>query len=175
MLDSRDPDLETAKEILARLERYAAKVRASGGMPTANVAAAPPMYAPPTSAPPTAPPTALPSAAELPWLHIPQPATRQLDDQLPTLSQPTTQRRSAPRRRIDPATVDLFPYDLAASIIACALTVFAFAASGAVLGVLMTVALVVGGVAARQFRYFPSVGVKTLIGTAFGLLLVFLS
>ena len=166
MLDSRDPDLETAKEILARLERYAAKVRASGGMPTANVAAAPPMYAPPT---------APPSAAELPWLHIPQAATRQLDDQLPTLSQPTTQRRSAPRRRIDPATVDLFPYDLAASIIACALTVFAFAASGAVLGVLMTVALVVGGVAARQFRYFPSVGVKTLIGTAFGLLLVFLS
>jgi hypothetical protein len=172
MLDSRDPDLETAKEILARLERYAAKVRASGGMPATNVATALPTDAPPTYAPPTAPPR---SAAELPWLHIPQPATRQLDDQLPTLSQPATQRRSAPRRRIDPATVDLFPYDLGASIIACALTVFAFAASGALLGVIMTVALVVGGVAARQFRYFPSVGVKALIGTAFGLLLVFLS
>ena len=38
-----------------------------------------------------------------------------------------------------------------------------------------TAALVVAGIASRQFRYFPSVGVKALIGTAVGLVLVFLS
>jgi hypothetical protein len=159
MLDSRDPDLEFAKEILARLERYAATVRA------ANAAPAPRPDARPTDGLPP----------DLPWLHIPQPATRSIDDQLPTLSQPSTQRRSAPRRRIDPATVDLFPYDLGASIITCALTVFAFAAVGVGFGVIVTVALVGGGVAARQLRYFPSVGVKSLIGTVVGLVLVLFS
>jgi hypothetical protein len=160
MLDSREPDLEFAKEILARLERYAARVRAGS------------VEAP--AAPATAPlPEHLP--AELPWLHIPQSDSRQLDDQLPRLAPPAAHRRAPARRRIDPATVDLFPYDLAASIIACALTVFAFAALGTVAGLVVTVGLVVAGVGARQLRYFPSAGVKALIGTAVGLLLVLIS
>jgi hypothetical protein len=164
MLESRDPDLESAKQILARLERYAAQVRAGA------------INAPEAPAPkhPTATATEVRSN-DLPWLHIPQPATRGIDDQLPTLSQPSTQRRTVSRLRIDPATVDLFPYDLAAAIITCALTVFAFAAIGSGFGVIVTVVLVVAGIAARQLRYFPSVGVKALLGVGVGLVLVFFS
>jgi hypothetical protein len=170
MLDSREQDLEFAKQVLARLERYAAKVRA--GTVAAPAAAAPPPKHPMAAT--TAPlPEHLP--AELPWLHIPQTDTRQLDDQLPSPAPAAHHRRTATRRRIDPATADLFPYDLAASILTCALTVFAFVALGSVFGVIVTIALVAAGICARQFRYFPSVGVKALIGVAVGLLLVFLS
>jgi hypothetical protein len=167
MLDSRESDLEFAKEILARLERYAAKVRAGTIEPPAP-AAPPPKH-------PMATGTATAPRPDLPWLHIPQSDTRRLDDQLPTQAPPTAHHRRATRRRIDPATVDLFPYDLAAAIITCTLTVFAFAALGSVVGVIATVALVAAGVCARQYRYFPSVGVKGLIGVAVGLLLVLLS
>ena len=40
---------------------------------------------------------------------------------------------------------------------------------------IVTVVLVAAAICARQFRYFPSVGVKALIGVAVGLLLVLLS
>jgi hypothetical protein len=171
MLDSRESDLEFAKEILARLERYAARVRAGTIEPPAP--ASPPPKHPMATA--TAPRSdQLPS--ELPWLHLPQSDAHRLDDQLPTQAPPATHhRRTTTRRRIDPATVDLFPYDLAAAIVTCALTVFAFAALGTVAGVIVTVALVAAGICARQYRYFPSAGVKALIGVAVGLLLVLLS
>jgi len=170
MLDSRESDLEFAREVLARLERYAAKVRAG--------TVAPPEPASPPPKHPMATATAPRSdhlRSELPWLHFPQSDTRRLDDQLPTQPPAAQHRRTTTRRRIDPATVDLFPYDLAAAIASCALTVFAFVALGSVIGVIVTVALVAAGVGARQFRYFPSVGVKALIGVAVGLLLVLLS
>jgi hypothetical protein len=170
MLDSREQDLEFAKEILARLERYAAGVRAGTIAPPAP-AAPPPKH--PMATTGAARPE--PPGGELPWLHIPHSDSRRLDDQLPAPAPTAHHRRAASRRRIDPATVDLFPYDLAAAIVTCALTVFAFASLGSVIGVIMTVALVAAGVCAWQFRYFPSVGVKALIGTAVGLLLVLLS
>ena len=50
-----------------------------------------------------------------PWAHQRQPEVRRAE--LPYAALPA---REAPGKRIDPATVDLFPYDLAASIVACA-------------------------------------------------------
>ena len=158
------------KRSSARLERYAAKVRAGTIEPPAP--ASPPPKRPLATT--TAPRSEL--SSELPWLHVPQSDARRLDDQLPTQAAPAAHhRRTATRRRIDPATVDLFPYDLAAAIVTCALTVFVFAGLGTVAGVIVTVALVAAGICARQFRYFPSAGVKALIGVAVGLLLVLLS
>jgi hypothetical protein len=77
------------------------------------------------------------------------------------------------RRRIDPATVDLFPYDLAASIVACALTIMAYISFGRPVAVGVTVVLAVVGECMRRFRWFPSIGVKILIGTLAGIVLVF--
>ena len=170
MLDSREQDLEFAKAILARLERYAEQVR-NGTIAPPAPAAPPPKHPIAT----TTAPLAEGQAAELPWLHIPHTDTRRLDDQLPSPAPAAHHRRTATRRRFDPATVDLFPYDLAAAIVTCALTVFAFAALGSVMGVIVTVALIAAGVCARLFRYFPSAGGKALIGVAVGLLLVLLS
>jgi hypothetical protein len=101
---------------------------------------------------------------------LPAPVAAQPDVYLPTVTRP--ERR---RGRIDPATVDLFPYDLAAAIVSCALTVLAFALLGGTGGLVAAIALIATGVAARQLRYFPSVGVKLLDGTLVGLVLVLIS
>ncbi len=151
MVTSKQPDLDHAKEILARLERYAARVRA---LPSETPDAPRPIASPPKH--PMATPTVL---------TVAQP-----DVYLPTVTKP--ERRPA---RIDPATVDLFPYDLAAAIVACAITVFAFAVFGGPVGLVAAIGLIGAGVAARQFRYFPSVGVKLLAGTLVGLVLVLMS
>ena len=55
--------------------------------------------------------------ASVPW---PYPGPDAPPTQTP---EPERDASEARRFRIDPATVDLFPYDLAASIVACALTI----------------------------------------------------
>ena len=171
MLDSRESDLEFAKAVLARLERYAAQGSQPGRSSHRR---------------------RLHPRRSTRWPRRPrrdQTCRRSFPgstsrSRTRAASTTNSRRRPAPaahhrrtttRRRIDPATVDLFPYDLAAAIVTCALTVFAFAALGTVAGVIVTVALVAAGIGARQYRYFPSAGVKALIGVAVGLLLVLLS
>jgi hypothetical protein len=160
MLDSGDFDLAAAKDILARLERYAASVRATrpgGPVPPAAPAAAPPKH--PMAATAAPPDDLLP--ASVPWAFPRQPETA------PAPWPPERQRR-----RIDPATVDLFPYDLAASIVACALTIMANISFGRPFALGVAIALAVGGECMRRFRWFPSLGVKLMIGTVVGLALV---
>jgi len=81
----------------------------------------------------------------------------------------------APARRFDPATVDLFPYDLAATIIGCAATILAGIAFARPLTLLFVGGLAVAGEWSRRTRWFPAVGTNLLLGTAIGLLLVLMS
>jgi hypothetical protein len=77
--------------------------------------------------------------------------------------------------RLDPATVDLFPYDLIAAVVGCAATILAriFLARPAAL--VFAAALIVSGSWARQQRWFPSAGLNLVIGAVVGLLLVAIS
>jgi hypothetical protein len=77
------------------------------------------------------------------------------------------------KNRFDPSTIDLFPYDLSAAIIGCALTILAYVSFGLPVAVVITAALVVGGESARRRRWFPSLGLNLVIGTIIGLLFVF--
>jgi hypothetical protein len=164
-----ESELAYAKEILARLERYAAATRSAAG---AAPAAAPP---PPPVAPLPPPPPKHPMAT----------ATAPRDDILPTSvpyprtdgppTQPPEPERDASERRrfrIDPATIDLFPYDLAASIVACALIIVVNIAFNGPVAVVFAAALAGAGEWMRRTRWFPSVGVKLMIGTVVGLVLV---
>jgi hypothetical protein len=163
MLDSPEFDLAAAKDILARLERYAASVRTTRD-PRSVPANAPPKH---PMAAPTAPRDDL-LPVSVPWAYPRRP-----DVATPAFPQTDWQTSPAPRKRIDPATADLFPYDLAGSIVACALTIMAYISFGRPVAIGVTVALAVAGEGMRRFRWFPSLGVKLLLGTVVGLALVF--
>ena len=125
LLESSEPDLGRAQEILARLERYAATHRA------------------PATVAETYPVTTL--------------------DVLP----------SKAAKRFDPATIDLFPYDLLATIFGCAATILAYIALGRPIALAVTAALAVVGVEARRRHWFPALGVNLVIGLVAGLVFVF--
>ena len=165
MLRSQEIDLAAAKDILARLERYAASVRTAPRDPLSAPDAPAPKH---PMAAPTAPPTddILPVAS--PWAYPRRPDVRTAE--LPDIEPQTAETR---RKRINPATADLFPYDLAASIVACALTIIAYISFGRPVAVGVTAVLAVAGECMRRFRWFPSIGVKILIGAVAGLVLVF--
>jgi hypothetical protein len=148
ILDSRQPDLTPADlapavEILARLERYAEAHRSA--TPTAEASPAPE----PAPAPIT--------AATLAYRDFTL-------DVLPSKTH---------KSRFDPSTLDLFPYDLSAAIIGCALTILAYVSFGLPLAIVITATLVVSGESARRRRWFPSLGLNLVIGTIIGLLFVF--
>jgi hypothetical protein len=128
ILGSSEPDLTAARDILARLERYAATHRA------------------PATVAETYPITTL--------------------DVLPT---------KVPRNRFSPATVDLFPYDLIATIVGCAVTILGYVSFGRPIALAITGVLAVVGVEARRRRWFPALGVNLVIGLAVGLIFVFTS
>jgi len=77
------------------------------------------------------------------------------------------------KHRLDPSTIDLFPFDLAASIVGCAATILAYVTFGLPIAVVLTAALVAGGEGSRRRRWFPSLGVNLIVGTVVGLLFVF--
>jgi hypothetical protein len=77
------------------------------------------------------------------------------------------------KSRFDPSTIDLFPYDLSAAILGCALTILAYVSFGLPIAIVITAALVTGGEGARRRRWFPSLGLNLVIGTIIGLLFVF--
>jgi hypothetical protein len=131
ILDSRQTEVGSPQEILARLERYAATRR-----------------------------------SEMREAHVPVPL-RYSDVTLDVL--PSKLRK----HRLDPSTIDLFPFDLVASIVGCAATIAAYMTFGLPIAVVLTAALVVGGEGARRRRWFPSLGVNLIIGTVVGLLFVF--
>ena len=126
ILESSEPDLGRAQDILARLERYAAARR------------------PPATFEETYPVTTL--------------------DVLPN---------KAAKRRLDPATVDLFPYDLLATIFGCAATILAYVGFGRSIALGITAALAFVGVEARRRHWFPALGVNLVIGLVAGLIFVF--
>jgi hypothetical protein len=163
-LRSQEIDLAAAKDILARLERYAASVRTAPRDPLSPPAAPAPKH---PMAVPTAPPRDDILPVAVPWAYARRPDVRTTE--VPQADSHTVETP----RRIDPATVDLFPYDLAASIVACALTIMAYISFGRPVAVGVTVVLAVAGECMRRFRWFPSIGVKILIGTLAGLVLVF--
>jgi len=148
ILDSRQPDfppadLAPAVEILARLERYAAAHRSATVAPEAEAEAQP------EPAPIT--------AATLTYRDFTL-------DVLPSKTH---------KSRFDPSTIDLFPYDLSAAILGCALTILAYVSFGLPIAIVITAALVTGGEGARRRRWFPSLGLNLVIGTIIGLLFVF--
>ncbi len=129
ILDSSQPDPSAARDILARLERYAAEHR-----------------------PPESPATV---AATYPATTL---------DVLPT---------RVARKRINPATADLFPYDLIATIVGCAATIVAFASFGGAIALTIVVALAAIGVETRRRHWFPALGMNLVIGLVAGLIFVF--
>jgi hypothetical protein len=152
ILDSRQPDftpadLAPAVEILARLERYAAAQRSTTVAPEALPE--PEREREPEPAPIT--------AATLTYRDF-------THDVLPSRTH---------KSRFDPSTLDLFPYDLSAAIIGCALTILAYVSFGLPIAIVITAALVIGGESARRRRWFPSLGLNLVIGTIIGLLFVF--
>jgi len=76
-----------------------------------------------------------------------------------------------PHRRL--ATIDLFPYDLVASIAGCAATIMAYVSFGRPVAFAVTGALAATGELVRRRRWFPSLGVNLVVGTLAGLLFVF--
>ena len=130
ILDSRQPEVGSPQDILARLERYAASRRSL----TRDTAVAPPF-----------------SYSDVTLDVLPSKTRKQ---------------------RVDPSTVDLFPFDLAASIVGCAATILAYVTFGLPIAVMFTAALVAGGEGTRRRRWFPSLGVNLIIGTVVGLLFV---
>jgi hypothetical protein len=77
------------------------------------------------------------------------------------------------RKRLDPATVDLFPYDLIATIVGCALTILSCASFGRPVALAITGVLAVIGIEARRRHWFPALGVNLVIGLVAGLIFVF--
>jgi hypothetical protein len=138
ILDSRQPDLATAKDLLARLERCAEAFRST-------------------------------RSDSLPWA---MPGESILPTTVPTIVVDDFQPHDVRRRRWDPATADLFPYDLAATIVGCVVTVTAFLALAVPLAIVITSALVVGGEYSRRRRWFPSAGLNLIIGVVAGLIFV---
>ena len=160
---SNEIDLAAAKDILARLERYAASVRTAPRDP----------LAPPAPAVPKHPMAAADraggrSAARRGAVGV-RASARRGPDRAAVRASP----RDRQPKRIDPATADLFPYDLSASIVACVLIIMAYVSFGRPVALGVTVAIVAAGVWMHRVRWFPSVGVKLLIGTLVGLVLVF--
>jgi hypothetical protein len=98
-----------------------------------------------------------------------------LERPVTTLEPPTDdfQPHAQRTRRIDPATADLFPYDLAATIVGCVATILAFRYVPGPFALGITVGLLAAGEAARRYRWFPSAGVNLLIGVVAGAVLVF--
>jgi hypothetical protein len=76
---------------------------------------------------------------------------------------------------LDAATVDLFPYDLVATILGCVATILASIAFTRPLALLIAAGLALTGEWARRSRWFPSVGTNLLLGTAIGVVLVLVS
>jgi len=76
---------------------------------------------------------------------------------------------------IDAATIDLFPYDLVASIVGCAAIILASIAFARPVALVLAVGLLTAGEWARRHRWFPSVAANLLIGTVVGLALVVFS
>jgi len=76
---------------------------------------------------------------------------------------------------IDAATIDLFPYDLAATILGCAATILASIAFARPVALLCAAGLLTAGEWARRHRWFPSLATNLLIGTVVGLVLVVFS
>ena len=79
------------------------------------------------------------------------------------------------RHGIDAATIDLFPYDLAAAIVGAVATILASIAFARPLALLCAAGLQASGEWARRHRWFPSVATNLLIGTVVGLVLVVFS
>jgi hypothetical protein len=163
-----ESELAYAKEILARLERYAAAVRPAPTEAAAQSLAPPPPVAP--YVPPIAP---APARDDILPVSVPWPYPRRTEEPAP--SEATEEVEAAPTRTrrfgVDPATADLFPYDLAASIVACALTIMVNISFGRPAALGFAVALGVLGEWMRRTKWFPSIGVKLLIGTVVGLVL----
>ena len=106
----------------------------------------------------------------------PAPTTvRLLDHPVPALPTPTDdfQPHGQRFRRVDPATADLFPYDLTATIVGCVATILAVRYVAGPFALAITLGLLVAGEGARRWRWFPSVGVNLMIGVVAGALLVF--
>jgi len=151
ILDAREPEL-SAKDILARLERYAAAYRSSGQDSPAR---------------PVAPTISRTSFAPMPTVRITERVA-------PTLAPPTDDFQPHTRRsRVDPATADLFPYDLAATIVGCVATILAYRFVGGPFALALTLGLLAAGESARRWRWFPSAGVNLMIGVVAGAILVF--
>jgi hypothetical protein len=74
--------------------------------------------------------------------------------------------------RLDAATVDLFPYDLVATILGCAATILASIAFTRPLALLLVGGLAGSAEWARRTRWFPSLATNLMLGTAIGLVLV---
>ena len=127
MLDSGQPDLASAKEILARLERYAATHR----------------------------PAARPTPTTFPTTSL---------DVLPAKVQ---------KKKFSPATADLFPFDLLASIVGCAVTILAYMYVGRPAALVITALLAVGCELARRRRWFPSLCINLMIGLVAGVIFAF--
>jgi len=88
---------------------------------------------------------------------------------------PTPVAPSPPVRRFDPATVDLFPYDLVATIVGAASTILVSVAFALPVALVFAAGLVGGGEWARRARWFPSVGVNLVLGAVVGAVLVLVS
>jgi hypothetical protein len=103
------------------------------------------------------------------------PTVRLLDNAAATLEPPTDDFQPHARRlrRLDPATADLFPYDLAATIVGCVATILAYRYLAGPFALAITFGLLAGGESARRRRWFPSAGVNLLIGVVAGAVLVF--
>ena len=140
---SREPDIASAQEILTRLERYVEAQRAALAEQTPDVAPA----APPAPGPPSI---------------ITDASVDASDEHLPR-----------PRHRLHPATVDVFPYDLTASVAGCTATILAYVSFGRPIALGVTAVLFAIGAAMRSRRWFPTVGVNLFIGTVVGLIVVF--
>jgi hypothetical protein len=159
-LDSRASETAAALEILTRLEKVA-ELRRAVATATAARTVAPPVPTP-----------------EVPTPEVPTP-------EVPTPEVPTPEVMAAeavpssdehlPHRGRRASTIDLFPYDLAASIVGCALTIMACIALGRAAAFALTALLVGVGELLRRRRWFPSLGVNLVIGTAVGLIFVLVS
>jgi hypothetical protein len=164
-LDSRASETAAALEILTRLEKVA-ELRRAVATATAARTVAPPVPTPEVPTP------------EVPTPEVPTP-------EVPTPEVPTPEVMAAeavpssdehlPHRGRRASTIDLFPYDLAASIVGCALTIMACIALGRAAAFALTALLVGVGELLRRRRWFPSLGVNLVIGTAVGLIFVLVS
>jgi hypothetical protein len=81
----------------------------------------------------------------------------------------------APVHRFDAATIDLFPYDLIATIVGAASTILASIVFAVPVALAFAGGLALSGEWARRRRWFPSVGVNLVIGVVLGTILVLVS